>query len=290
MVSISRREFRPRTTDGLAQVVLGREYQRRLVPTVERNAYRLGVGHRSMQQCTRRLGVSDRARFIAAASEPGRRAHLGSQLGAGPQREPSSEGKHVSVEPERHQERTGGGICVGGMARPQSDPPQVGKRNRRPLGDAGEGHRGGSRFVAHERHLAMTDFGQLVLLASCDLLHLADVPSHPVVRIGSDGRVGVEIQRVTLQPEHPRVGRRRFPAYDLRHPGAGVLGVLPLLSQVRLPEAVQQRLREPRHQRTACLGRGPEQRSSQIGLGEVGVAKPRIPQVSVSIAVRELQA
>ncbi len=60
-----------------------------------------------------------------------------------------------------------------------------------------------------------------------------------------------------------------LPADDLRDPSAGVLGVVALLAQVRLPEPVDESLRKPRHERPAGLGGGTEDGLPNVGLHEI---------------------
>ncbi len=69
-----------------------------------------------------------------------------------------------------------------------------------------------------------------------------------------------------------------------------MLAVGPLLAQVRLPEPVQQRLREPRHQRSARLRGGPEEGLPQRRLEEVLPVQLGVSKIRVGVTVRELEA
>ena len=69
-----------------------------------------------------------------------------------------------------------------------------------------------------------------------------------------------------------------------------MLGVGPLLAQVRLPEPVQQGLREPRYQWSAGLGGGAKDGFPDVGFYEVLPVELGVAEVGVGVSVRELQA
>ncbi len=135
----------------------------------------------------------------------------------------------------------------------------------------------------------MADLGELVALRTRDLRALADLPRRAVIRIGGYNVVGVQVEGVSLQPEHPRLRRCRLPADDLRDPRTRVLGVLALLAQVGLPESVQQRLREPRDQRPAGLRRGAEDRLAELGPEKILPVQLRVAKVRIRIPVGEFE-
>ena len=145
-------------------------------------------------------------------------------------------------------------------------------------------------IVPHEGHLAVTDLGELVALLACGSPALGDLPRRAIVGIGGHIDISYQTQRISLQPQNPCLRRGRLPADNLRHPCTSVLGVLALLPQVGLPETIQKRLREPCDQGAAGLCRCAEERSTDLGLEEVLPIQLRVAEVSVRIAVRELEA
>ena len=192
------------------------------------------------------------------------------------------------MQPEGNQKGTSCGIRFRAILS-QADPTQLGEGNRSSLGHTRERDRSCGSIGSHERYLAMTDFRELVLLATLDPLS-ADSPIDAVVLVGADGFIDIEVQRVPLQSEGPSLSCRRLPSHDFRNPCPRMLRVVPLLAEVRLPESVQQRLWEPSHQGTAFVGGGPEDRFSHLGPDEVLLSELGIAEIGVGIAVGELQA
>lgn len=244
---------------------------------------------RRLEKCARRLAPTEIDLLVAIRTEPRRGGRPGPKLGAGTQGKPPAEGKLVSVQSERYQQRANGRIRVARTV-PQADAPELGEGHRRALRHARKGDRRGRGFVSHERHLPMADLGELVALCTRNLRALSDLPCGAVVGIGRHDVVGVQIEGIPLQPENPRLRRGGLPADNLRDPRARVLGVLSLLAQVGLPETVQERLREPRDKRAAGLCCRAEDRPADPGLEEILAVQFRVAKVRVRIAVRELEA
>ena len=191
------------------------------------------------------------------------------------------------MQPKSDQQGTNRRIRCVRVARTEPDTPKLCKRDCGSLGNAGERDSCRRSSVlpsfAHERHLPVPDFGELLLSPTA-------LPLKLIVLVERDVSINAQVQRIPLQPERPRLGSRWLPAHDLGHPGSGVLRVLPLLAQMRLPEAVQQGLREPGDQRAAGLGRRAEDRLPKVRLDEVHAIQLRVSQVGICIAVGELQA
>ena len=195
------------------------------------------------------------------------------------------------MQAERHQQCAR--CCIRLWLLPvQTHSPELGKRDRGPLGHPSEGNRCRRCVVAlHEGHLPVSNLRELVLLVVTCGLRLADIPLGLVVWVEGHIFGGGQVQRVSLQPEG-LCGflYRRLPADDLRNPGSRMLAVGALLAEVGLPEPVEQRLGKPGHQRPAGSCGRVEDGLPKFRLEEILAIDLGVPKVCVCIAVGELEA
>lgn len=224
-----------------------------------------------LEKCARRLGPTESDLLVAIRTEPRRGHRPGPELGTGTKGESTAEGKLMGVQSERYQQRPNGCIRLARIS-PQADASELGKGYDRALRHLRKRDRCRRGVASHERHLSVADLGELVALRARSPRTLADLPCRAVVRVGRHNVVGVQIEGISLQPENPRLRRGGLPADNLRDPRACVLGVLPLLAQMGLPETVQERLREPRDQRAAGLCCRAEDRLADLGLEEIWIS------------------
>ena len=159
-----------------------------------------------LEKCQRRLGSTEIDRLVARRTKPCRGGRPGSKLGAGTQGESPAESELVGMQPERHQQCPYGRIRPAGLA-PQADAPELGEGHRGTLRHAREGDCRRPGVGSRDGDLSVTDLGEPLALRARHPRALADLPCRAIVGIGRHDVVGVEIESISLEPEHPCLGR-----------------------------------------------------------------------------------
>ena len=191
---------------------------------------------RGGQQCGGPIRTANLARSVAVGSQPCRGGLERPEVCPRPKGEAASEGQNMGVQTQRHQQARAAASAV------CSPRPRLTR-----LSCANDTV---ARCVTRVKETAAAvAWSPMKGTWPCPIsdslsffspvVFVLPIPS-PVGRLDSKPRLRpCSGSEDPLETEHPRVSRSRFPADDLRDPGARMLGVSPLLTQVRLPESVQ---------------------------------------------------